>query len=216
MSSPLTTGYALVRRLAKFDTIRLLIWCKHGNSRTMMRRGFRMCAFTIFDRRMNTSGSRRMAASTGTTNAPIRGGHTRQAASVVAQRVLVAKDIRAIAINEDYAFFGTPRGISRYDKTTDTWLSYTTRDGLRHNYVSSLLLVGNELWCGTYGGVSRYNLVLDRWMSLTTADGLCDNRVNALTRDGNNLWIATQSGVSRFRYHRGNMANADNSRRSSR
>lgn len=112
--------------------------------------------------------------------------------------ILVAKDIRAIAINEDYAFFGTPRGISRYDKTTDTWLSYTTRDGLRHNYVSSLLLVGNELWCGTYGGVSRYNLVLDRWMSLTTVDGLCDNRVNALTRDGNNLWIATQSGVSRF------------------
>ena len=113
-------------------------------------------------------------------------------------KVLVAKDIRAIVINEDYAFFGTPRGISRYDKTTDTWLNYTTRDGLRHNYVSSLLLVGNELWCGTYGGVSRYNLVLDRWTSLTTADGLCDNRVNALARDGNNLWIATQSGVSRF------------------
>ena len=112
--------------------------------------------------------------------------------------VLVAKDIRAIVINQDYAFFGTPRGISRYDKTTDTWLNYTTRDGLQHNYVSSLLLAGNKLWCGTYGGVSRYNLVLNRWTSLTTTDGLCDNRVNALTRDGNNLWIATQSGVSRF------------------
>lgn len=112
--------------------------------------------------------------------------------------ILVAKDIRAIVINEDYAFFGTPRGISRFDKTTDTWLNYTTRDGLRHNYVSSLLLVGNELWCGTYGGVSRYNLILDQWNSLTTADGLCDNRVNALARDGNYLWIATQSGVSRF------------------
>ena len=112
--------------------------------------------------------------------------------------VLVAKDIRAIVINDDYAFFGTPRGVSRYDKTTDTWLNYTTRDGLRHNYVSSLLLLENNLWCGTYGGVSRYNLVLDRWTSLTAADGLCDNRVNALARDGNSLWIATQSGVSRF------------------
>ena len=112
--------------------------------------------------------------------------------------VLVAKDIRAIVINNDYAFFGTPRGISRYDKTTDTWLNYTTRDGLRHNYVSSLLLLENDLWCGTYGGVSRYNWVLDRWTSLTAADGLCDNRVNALARDGISLWIATQSGVSRF------------------
>ena len=112
--------------------------------------------------------------------------------------VLVAKDIRAIVINDDYAFFGTPRGISRYDKTTDTWLNYTTRDGLRHNYVSSLLLLENNLWCGTYGGVSRYNWVLDRWTSLTTADGLCDNRVNALARDGYSVWITTQSGVSRF------------------
>lgn len=114
------------------------------------------------------------------------------------EEVLVAKDIRAIVINDDYAFFGTPRGISRYDKTADTWLNYTNRDGLQHNYVSSLLLLENELWVGTHGGVSRYNWVLDRWTSLTTADGLCDNRVNALARDGNSVWITTQSGVSRF------------------
>ena len=112
--------------------------------------------------------------------------------------VLVDKDIRAIAVGEEFVFFGTPQGISRYDKVTETWLNYTTKNGLVHNYVSSLLWQGDRLWVGTYGGISKYNLILDRWTSFTQADGLCDNRINAITWNEGILWIGTQKGVSRY------------------
>ena len=112
---------------------------------------------------------------------------------------LVHDNIKAIAVGgSEFVFVGTPSGISRYDKVVDSWLNYTPRDGLVHEYVSSLLWVDDELWVGTYGGVSRYNLVFDRWTNFTRADGLCDNRVTAMALAGNHLWFGTQKGVSRY------------------
>ena len=120
-----------------------------------------------------------------------------------ATEVLADRNILAIAVGDEFLFFGTPRGISRYDKIADSWLNYTEKDGLIHRYVSSLAWDGEFLWAGTHGGLSKYSVGTDLWTNFTRADGLCDNRINAIVADNNVLWIATKAGISRFDAHAG-------------
>ena len=95
---------------------------------------------------------------------------------------------------------GTP-----FDKGDDTWITFTTADGLASNYVYAIAVDGGRrLWFGTGGGVSvldyggtPFYKGDDTWATLTTADGLADNSVYAITTDGGNrLWFGTWGGVS--------------------
>ena len=117
--------------------------------------------------------------------------------------VLADRNILAIAVSDEFLFFGTPNGISRYDKVADSWLNYSVNDGLIHRYVSSLAWDGEFLWAGTHGGLSKYSLGSDLWTNFTRTEGLCDNRINAIVADENVMWIATLAGVSRFDTHAG-------------
>ena len=105
--------------------------------------------------------------------------------------------VRAILQDGDgYMWFGTKRGVSRYDGYTFT--SFTTEDGLAHNEVTSILQdrEGN-LWFGTWGGgVSRYDPAAGSgqagWTSFTTEHGLAANEVSAIFQDRErNLWFGT-------------------------
>jgi len=65
--------------------------------------------------------------------------------------------VRAVAVAPDGTlWFGTSAGVSRFDGAT--WTTYTTRDGLAANRVSSVT-VGPDgtLWFGTAAGVSRFD-----------------------------------------------------------
>ena len=62
--------------------------------------------------------------------------------------------VSAIAIDsEGNKWFGTGRGVSKFDVTT--WTTYTTEDGLASNYVEAIAIdqEGNK-WFGTDGGLS--------------------------------------------------------------
>ena len=78
--------------------------------------------------------------------------------------------------------------------------TYTTRDGLINDFVTSLCAdVDGAVWIGTDAGISRFED--GRFRSYTTADGLLRNEVHALYRDPQGgLWAATRNGgLTRYR-----------------
>lgn len=91
---------------------------------------------------------------------------------------------------------GEGGGVTRYDgKVLKT---FTVKDGLAHNVVSSICL-GQDgyLWFATMNGVSRYDGT--SWLTITTKDGLVDNRVWSILQDRQgNLWFGTYNGLSRL------------------
>ena len=101
--------------------------------------------------------------------------------------------VRAILQDrEGYMWFGTRKGVSRYDG--HSFVNFTREDGLVDNHVTSILQdrEGN-LWFGTFGGASRYDG--QNWTSFTTEHGLVSNQVSAITQDRQgDLWFGTGQG----------------------
>ncbi|MCK4512364.1 hypothetical protein KAW64_11525, partial [bacterium] len=86
---------------------------------------------------------------------------------------------------------------SRYDGVS--WSTYTTDDGLAHDYVRAIAEdTSGTLWFGTWHGVSRYDGV--SWTTYTTEDGLANDSVSAIAEDSSgDLWFGiVGGGVSRY------------------
>jgi ligand-binding sensor domain-containing protein len=55
-------------------------------------------------------------------------------------------------------WFGTPKGISVFDKTTDTWTSYNSSNGLIDNKINTIAIdVDGSIWVGTPKGISKFD-----------------------------------------------------------
>ena len=70
---------------------------------------------------------------------------------------LLSNVVTVIAVDqEDVIWFGTDRGVSRFDG--QGWTSYTADTGLGDGAVTALTVDSEgNLWVGTEQGVSRYN-----------------------------------------------------------
>jgi ligand-binding sensor domain-containing protein len=98
----------------------------------------------------------------------------------------------------NYVWVGTNNGLNKYDG--NSWVGFTTADGLVDNNVKAIAAVNGSVWVGTDFGVSRFDG--SSWTTYTTADGLALNRIVdiAVAPDGE-LWFAHASfsaGVSVF------------------
>jgi len=99
-------------------------------------------------------------------------------------------------------WFGTYRGVSRYEKPLrdgESWITYTRKDGLANNNVISILQdKEGVIWIGTSGGgVSRFDG--KSWQTYTQKDGLAHDTVRSILQDKEGvIWIGTQGGVSRY------------------
>jgi two-component system sensor histidine kinase ChiS len=90
-------------------------------------------------------------------------------------------------------FFGSWRGVSKYDGKTFT--HFTQKEGLSHNYVYSILEdTHGNLWFGTAGGgVSMYNG--ETFTNFTEKEGLGNNFIYSILEDTHsNLWFGTNGG----------------------
>jgi hypothetical protein len=95
---------------------------------------------------------------------------------------------------------GTP-----FDKTDDTWTTFTISDGLTSNwgYAVTLDSSGN-VWVGTGYGVNvldtagtPFDGTDDSWTAFTMADGLISSSVvNIHLASAGQLWVATTKGAS--------------------
>lgn len=79
-----------------------------------------------------------------------------------------------------------------------TFVNYTTSDGLPDNYATGVAIdKNNNKWIGTTMGVAKYNDTT--WSVYTTTHGLVDNYTNCIAVDKqNHIWVGTNSGVSMF------------------
>ena len=105
-------------------------------------------------------------------------------------------------------WFATDNGVQRYDGIG--WTTYTTRDGLAHNWVRTAIQTRDgAMWFGTDGGgISRFDG--ETWTTYTTAEGLANDSILRRgllqTREGV-LWAGffnphdttgVRDGISRF------------------
>lgn len=92
---------------------------------------------------------------------------------------LNAKSIRTIAEDDKYLWIGTSDGLSRMDKDTGEFASYTEDDGLANNNIYGILIDSQgNLWMSTNDGISKYDVNKDKFASLYLEDGLQSNEFN--------------------------------------
>jgi ligand-binding sensor domain-containing protein len=125
-----------------------------------------------------------------------------------AGEVLIGNELHDIAMDEDYVWVATERGVNRYDRKSDKWTFFTVSDGLISNQVNCVApefvegilgrKSGDEVWFGTDSGVSVYYKKTGLWKSYTTKDGLIHNKVNVISARGDDVWIGTDKGVSAY------------------
>jgi len=115
--------------------------------------------------------------------------------------LLVSDMITAIEVDGNQVWFGTANGgAQRYIKSVNTWINYTTKEGLPSNHITCIAVDGNDIWFGTYqSGVARFNKVTGKWTIYTLADQIADDDVRSLDEDeSGRIWVATPSGLSLF------------------
>lgn len=126
---------------------------------------------------------------------------------------------QALKADDRYLWAGTPRGLSIYDKQTESWTSYTNTETLIGNEIRAVVADERYVWCGTSQGLSRYDKIYGSWTSFRKKggrqfisfghdswswwepedeDSLIDNDINSLAVDDRYLWVGTKDGASRY------------------
>ena len=78
-------------------------------------------------------------------------------------------------------------------------MTYTERDGLYRNKVSSICIDGDWVWFGTEGGVNRLDTKTEKWSLFTASDGLASNEITSVVANSDFVWFGSfDAGVSRY------------------
>ena len=102
----------------------------------------------------------------------------------------------ALKADDRYIWIGTPAGISRYDKSRESWTNYTKQNTLSGNAVQAVASDDRYVWCGTSQGISRYDKSYGTWTHLR-GSGISDN-ITGLATDNIYLWVTTKGGAGRY------------------
>jgi len=106
-----------------------------------------------------------------------------------------AKKIVSMAVDREWVWIGSEKGLSLLDKKTEGWKTfYSTRDGLSGNFVNSILVQANFLWIGTNGGISRFDNVKRTWKTYSQKEGLTEAEIKSLVNIGPRIWAGGIAG----------------------
>ena len=124
-----------------------------------------------------------------------------------------------LAVDEDYVWVGTLRGLSRYDKRKESWTPLTALPTLVGRTIRTVDIDERFVWVGTDEGMSRYDKALGAWKNYRQEGGseniethgghwhrhgrkkrdcLSDNVVSSIVVDEQYVWIGTRDGANRF------------------
>jgi ligand-binding sensor domain-containing protein/signal transduction histidine kinase len=95
-------------------------------------------------------------------------------------------------------FSTTKFGLTRWERSTETFYNYTQADGLPPEVWAEAFCEDSSgnVWIGVGGNLARYTA--GRFTLLTAADGLPRDMIRALHLDhAGRLWVATEGGLSR-------------------
>ena len=108
--------------------------------------------------------------------------------------------IHGITVDEGVVWFGTNAGMLRYDKVSDSWRHYTTRDGLPNNEVWSITLDDAHIWTLHIGGVvCRHSIKENRWQYWEISPSAVWSTLGKIAVDPQYVWVSTAwEGIKRF------------------
>ena len=69
----------------------------------------------------------------------------------------IKPDVRDIAFTDMVVWFATNQGLMKYDRETNNWRMFTTRDGLIDNNVYHIDVENDNLWLSTEKGFTIFN-----------------------------------------------------------
>jgi len=115
-----------------------------------------------------------------------------------AQRVLISNNVRCISADDNNVWIATDRGVSRFERATNSWIHYTKEDGLSSDNINAVAFDRGLVWFGTDDGVSQYNVDTGNWRTFKEKDGLKGKRVFRIAFDKNYVWFGTDSGINRY------------------
>ena len=111
-----------------------------------------------------------------------------------------ANQVRDLAVEGGYVWAASPGGVVRWDRADESYLKYTSMNGLAENGALAVAVDGSgNRWFGT-GNLSVSRFDGTTWTTYTTDDGLAAASIRAIAADGDDhVWFATASaGVSEF------------------
>ena len=87
-------------------------------------------------------------------------------------------------------------GVRSYNKSSQTWKTYTTSNGLCDNFVQAIARDGKNLWVGTFDGISLFNMDTKKWKTFSSKEGIS---LSTILVDGNYVWFGTDDkGIRRY------------------
>jgi signal transduction histidine kinase/ligand-binding sensor domain-containing protein len=92
-------------------------------------------------------------------------------------------------------------GICIYRKDKDSFINFTTKNGLISNVVSSMVEDTNSnIWISTLKGISKFDTKKHTFQNYVSADGIISNSFteNAFYKDGDKLFFGGDKGVTFF------------------
>lgn len=105
-------------------------------------------------------------------------------------------NVRAIAVNRETIWIGTPGGVARSDGTQVQRVITMQPGGLLHDNVQSIAVVGEQVFFGTVAGLAVYEMAADRWEKHTPyqdTEILREDEARWIELDGHHLWALNWS-----------------------
>lgn len=99
-----------------------------------------------------------------------------------------------------YVWIGTANeGVQRFIKPANTWIHYSTEDGLPSSNITAMAVDGKYIWFGTYeDGLARFDKISGLWSAVKREEGLVSDDVKSIVEQNGKLWIGTAMGLSQF------------------
>ncbi len=99
-------------------------------------------------------------------------------------------------VSDKNYYAGTTRGLAMTTNNAESWVVYTSDDGMAGNEVRFVQKFGDVLYVGTNGGLSVSTDNAKTWHTDTMADGLPVNDTTAILQRGGMLYLGTAAGLA--------------------
>ena len=117
-------------------------------------------------------------------------------------QTLLSDDVRCVAVNERSVWFGTDKGICRYDREEKTWESLTGKNPQPPGRLTDISVIAadeNDIWFGTSKGVMTYNIESGTFVTYTQSDGLASDVITCIALNGDEIWFGSaDAGATRL------------------
>ena len=117
--------------------------------------------------------------------------------------------LKSLAVDGPEVWFGSGRGLHRYNEFTGKWRDFTPRDGLAGRGAEWITSDEDFIWVArsewdrdSNRPLSRYNKKTEKWDTFSTSDVLASDTIRRIIATKDDVWILyrpwTKKGVTRY------------------